>query len=84
MEIKDVQILTKENIAEHILPRLKGDIHWKTGYLNVHTAVLQDNKWIVNGYSLADILNNINDSYGSYSYDIAMCCKNHLQWWYIK
>ena len=30
VEIKDVQVLTKEDIAEHILPRLRGNIISKT------------------------------------------------------
>ena len=75
-----IQVLSKEDIAEHILPMLDGKIMWDTGFLNTHSAVLIDNVWQVNGYYLSDILNAIqNSARKTFSISIVAHCKQHLK-----
>ena len=75
-----IQVLSKEDIAEHILPMLDGKIMWDTGFLNTHSVVLFDNVWQVNGYYLSDILNAIqNSTRKTFSISIVAHCKQCLK-----
>lgn len=75
-----IQVLSKEDIAEHILPMLDGKIIWDTGFLNTYSAVLAKNVWQVNEYYLADILNAIqNSARKSFSISIIANCKQYLK-----
>ena len=75
-----IQVLSKEDIAEYILPMLDGKIMWDTGFLNTHSAVMSGNMWQVNGYYLFDILNAIqNSTRKTFSISIVAHCKQHLK-----
>lgn len=75
-----IQVLSKEDIAEHILPMLDDKIMWDTGFLNTHSVVMSNNVWQVNGYYLADILNAIqNSTIEMFSISIVANCKQYLK-----
>lgn len=75
-----IRVLSKEDIAERILPMLDGKIMWDTGFLNTHSAVMSGNMWQVNGYYLSDILNAIqNSTRKMFSMSIVAHCKQYLK-----
>jgi hypothetical protein len=75
-----IKVLSKEDIAEYILPLLHGKIMWDTGFLVTHSAVMSNNVWQVNGYYLSDILNAIqNSTRETFSISIMAYCKQHLK-----
>lgn len=75
-----IQVLSKEDIAERILPILDDKIMWDTGFLNIHSAVMSSNMWQINGYYLSDILNAIqNSTKETFSISIVANCKQYLK-----
>ena len=75
-----IRVLSKEDIAERILPMLDGKIMWDTGFLNTHSAGTTGNMWQVNGYYLSDILNAIqNSTRKTFSMSIVSHCKQYLK-----
>lgn len=75
-----IRVLSKEDIAERILPMLDGKIMWDTGFLVTHSAVMSSNMWQVNGYYLSDILNAIqNSTRKTFSISIVAHCKQCLK-----